>query len=265
MTERILFPNDRYRAVLKNMVQYFEVYPGIFAIVLTGSLARGKAVRGSCIDLFVFVEREQFEKLNIKSREKAYASMGGKICYYNGEVEGGIMFGDVRVDIGFTYGEFQVGHNPFDVVRDEFETTIGNLFVHCVPLFQKSTKYQRLKSKYLPYYSDTLRRERLDGTNEEFYYKTWKTRWLASRGEYFSALETLLEARRIFLQHLFIKERKYPIDYTKWLKEQCETILGMQELYPKLVTLVDGIKLSKRGIAERTTILEQIMRQCKNS
>lgn len=245
------------------MVRYFEVFPGVFAIVLVGSLARGKAIKGSCIDIGVFLEKEQFDRLasGLRTRAKAYSRLGGEICYYRGQVEGGIMFGDVRVDLDFTRGEFCPGHEPFDMARDEFETTIGNLLVYCMLLFQKGNKYQRLRSKYLPFYSDALRQERLDGTNSEFNYKTWKTRWLADRGEYLAAFETLLEAQRIFLQHLFIKERKYPIDYVKWLKEQCETILGMPELYPKLADIIEGIKLNKAGITKKIAMLEQMMQQ----
>lgn len=261
MHEKIHFPDESYRDVLEKMTDYFEAFPGVFAVVLTGSLARSKAVKGSCIDLCVFLGKKQFEKLGLglKAREKAYSRLGGEICYYTGEVEGGVEFGDVRVDMNFTDGKFRVGHMSFDIVRDEFETTIGNLLVYCVPMFQKGNRYQRLRSRYIPFYSDSLRKERLDGTNREFCYKTWKTRWLAERGEYLSALDTLLEAQRIFLQHLFIKERKYPIDYVKWLKEQCETILDMPELYPKLTRVVEGIKLNKEGIAEKVALLEQVM------
>ena len=259
----ILFPNELYRDVLEKMVRYFEVFPSVSAIVLTGSLARGRAVIGSCIDLCVFLDKEGYEALasGLKARTKAYSRMGGEVCYYAGEVEGGVEFDDIRVDIEFTDGKFQTGHMSFDIVRDEFETTIGNLLVYCLPLFQKGNKYQRLRSKYLPFLSDALRKEGLAGTESEFSYKIWKTRWLASRGEYFAALVTLLEAKRIFLQHLFIRERKYPIDYVKWLKEQCEAILGMPELYAKLADAVEGIELNKRGINEKATVLEQMMQQ----
>ena len=249
--------------VLQKTIKYFEGLPGVFAIVLTGSLARGRAVEGSCIDLSVFIEKKRFERLaaGLRARVKAYSRLGGEVCYFHGEIEGGVEFGDVRVDVNFTDGKFRRGHMSFDVVRDELETTIGNLLVYCVPLFEKGDRYQLLRSRYLPFYNDALRKERLDGTNEEFSYKSWKTRWLASRGEYFAALETLLETHGIFLQHLFVKERKYPIDYVKWLKEQCETILGMPELYPKLTAVVEGIKLNEKGIINKAAMLEQLMQQ----
>jgi hypothetical protein len=243
------------------LVDYFSRYPGVYAIVLTGSLARGKAVKGSCIDLFIFLRAEHLRLLasTINSRIEAYSRFGGQIVYYEGEVEGGIEFGEVRVDVGFTDGRFNRKHeNSFDITRDNFETTIGNLLVYSVPLYQKDTQFQQLKQKYLPFYDDALREIRLKGTVEEFDYKIWKTKWLAERGEPFAALDALLEAQRIFLQHLFIQQRKYPIDYVKWLREQCTQILAMPKLYQDITMIVDRIKLTKNGIFEKSNLLEEL-------
>jgi hypothetical protein len=243
------------------MVEYFREYPGVFAIALTGSLARGKAAKGSCIDLFVFLDTEHLQllPLTVSSRVEAYSRLGGQVCYYEGLVEGGIEFGDVRVDVGFTDGNFNVSHeHSFDITRDNLETTVGNLLVYSVPLCQKGRRFQRLKENYLPFYDDSLRESRLEGTAEEFGYKIWKTKWLTERGEYFAALDALLEAQRIFLQHLFIEERKYPIDYVKWLKEQCCEILDMPELYQELAKIVDGVKLSRKGIFGKIGLLEKL-------
>jgi hypothetical protein len=255
------FPNQDYEATLTRLVDYFKEDPSVFAVVLTGSLARGKAVEGSCIDVFVFLPIERLRCLasTIDSRIKAYSRLGGRIVYYEGDVEGGIEFGDVRVDLGFTGGVFTCKHeNSFDITRDDLETTVGNLLVYSVLLYEKGERFQLLKHEYLPYYSDALRRIRLNGTAEEFGYKIWKTRWLAERGEFLAALDSLLEARRIFLQHLFIKERKYPIDYVKWLGEQCSRVLGMPGLYHEIVQVVDGIKLTERGVLEKSALLERL-------
>jgi len=247
---------------LTKFVNYFKDYPGVYAIVLTGSLAREKAVKGSCIDLFIFLSPKHLRSLasTINSRIEAYSRLGGQIVYYKGEaIEGGIEFGDVRVDVGFTDGRFNRRHeHSFDITRDDFETTVGNLLVYSVPLFQKGTQFQQLKQKYLPFYDDALRGIRLKGTAEEFDYKIWKTRWLAERMEYIAALDALLEAQRIFLQHLFIKQRKYPIDYVKWLREQCTRILAVPELYQDITRIVDGIKLTKKGIFEKSNLLEKL-------
>jgi len=260
-TERIKFPSDDYKKPLTDLVEYFKGYDGVYAIVLTGSLARAKAVRGSCIDLYVFLNEEDFKALasNFKSRASAYARLNGQICYYEDGVEGGIKFGVVRVDVGFTNGKFEpCRENSFDVTRDEFETTVGNLLVYSIVLYQKDGRYQQLKRKYLPFYSDGLRKVRLRKTAEEFDYKIWKTRWLAKRGEYIAALYALLEAHQIFLQHLFIKERRYPIDYTKWLKEQCSTVLRAPTLYRRLLSVISRIEMTEKGIREKSDSLEDL-------
>jgi predicted nucleotidyltransferase len=261
VVHHLKYPHEGYKKVLVGLVEYFKKYPGVYAIVLTGSLARGKAVKGSCIDLCIFLSKRQFDALpsTIASRTKAYARLKGQICYYEGEVEGGIMFEDVRVDISFSDGKFNPSYdNSFDITRDEFETTIGNLFAYSMLLYERDTRYQQLKRKYLPFYDDDLRKARLDGTAKEFKYKIWKTRWLAKRGEYLAALETLLEAQQIFLQHLFIKKRKYPIDYLKWIKEQCFQILAILTLYEELTSVINGIKLTENGIVEKSNLLEKL-------
>jgi hypothetical protein len=255
------YSSDEYREILARITEYFQKYRGVYAIVLTGSLARGRAVKGSCIDLFIFLEKPQFKALAFFTRSRAYgySRLGGQICYHENELEGGIEFGKIRVDVGFTGGKFAPSHsNSFDITRDEFETTIGNLFVYSIPLYEKGQKYRRMRQKYLPFYNDELRRTRLAATSEEFRYKTWRTRWLAKRGEYFAAVHSLLEAYRIFLQHLFIKERKYPIDYVKWIKEQCSQILRMLNLYQELASVIDGMELKQKTIVGKSLLLEKI-------
>jgi predicted nucleotidyltransferase len=258
------YPSDEYEEILTRIAKYFQEYCGVYAIVLTGSLARGKAVKGSCIDLFIFLEKAQLKALTSSTRSRAYAysRLGGQVCYYQNELEGGIEFGKIRVDVGFTGDKFAPSHsNSFDITRDEFETTIGNLFVYSILLYEKGQKYRRIRQKYLPFYDDELRRTRLAGTSEEFRYKTWKTQWLAKRGEYFAAVDSLLEAYRIFLQHLFIKERKYPIDYVKWIKEQCSQILQMPNLYQELASVINGIELKQKTILGKSLLLEKIFNE----
>ena len=260
-THGLGFPNRDYRRILEGMCEYFKRYPGTNAIVLTGSLARGKAVEGSCIDLAVFLNKEAFASLGstVNRRARAYARLGGRICYHSGNVEGGVTFGKVRVDLIFTDGRLDPQQqDSYDVTRDEFETTVGNLFVYSVLMYVRGRAYQQMKERYLPFYDDALRKTRLQATAAEFRHKTWKARWLAERGEYVAALYSLLEAQRIFIQHLFIKERKYPIDYVKWLREQCKEILRMPDLYGEFTSTLGGIELTQEGITERSVMVEAI-------
>jgi len=257
----LAYPNENYERILAKVIGYFKRHRDVYAIVLTGSLARGKAVEGSCIDMCIFLEKRCFDALasTVKSRSEAYSRLGGNICFHEGELEGGILFGDVRVDLIFTYGKFDFhSENSLDITRDEFETTIGNLFAHSVLLYEKGKRYQKLKQKYLPFYNSRLRKARLAGTRDELNYKIWKTKWLAERGEYLASLAVLLEAQRIFLQYLFIKKRKYPIDYIKWVKEQCIHILRMPVLYHELVSTIDGVELTKRGMNAKANTLEKL-------
>jgi hypothetical protein len=128
-------------------------------------------------------------------------------------------------------------------------------------LYERGPSYERLRRKYLPFYGQRLREARLRATAEEFRYKIWKAQWLARRDEFHAALDTLLEARRILLQHLFIKMRKYPIDYTKWIKEQCDQILGMPQLYRELRSTIEGVELTRNGILRKSIALRNISKK----
>ena len=55
----------------------------------------------------------------------------------------------------------------------------------------------------------------------------------------FSVFQPLLRCAREFLQALFIALRIYPIAYDKWIQEQIVEILGLPELYAKLVGLLE--------------------------
>jgi predicted nucleotidyltransferase len=39
------YPLEQHKKVLAELVGYYREYPGVYAVVLTGSLARGKAVK----------------------------------------------------------------------------------------------------------------------------------------------------------------------------------------------------------------------------
>src|SRR3989304_3785834 len=82
---RILFPNEQYREVLQKTAKYFEALPGVFAVILTGSLARGKAVEGSCIDL-VFLEDYEGFFVRRAGRVRLCDVDGesrGEVCYFH--------------------------------------------------------------------------------------------------------------------------------------------------------------------------------------
>ena len=88
------YPHEGYQKILKGLVEYFRGYPGVYAIALTGSLAPGRAVRGSCIDLYIFLRRKQFDALTstVEKRAKAYSHLKGHVCWHANGVEGGIEF-----------------------------------------------------------------------------------------------------------------------------------------------------------------------------
>jgi len=144
---------------------------------------------------------------------------------------------------------------------DGFELEIGNDFVYCLPLYERDDTYKSLARKYLPYYGDDIRKERLEATRKEFEDRIKKAKWLAERGLLFNALSTLQFSSKIFLQHLFIKRRVYPIKYDKWVKYQIVDILHEPELYKKLVEIHTIPKLTNKFLMAKADLLHNLMQK----
>ena len=66
-----------------------------------------------------------------------------------------------HVDLEFSDGHFGPTPRGWTSGPDEFELVIGNYLVYSVPLHQKNDYFDELKARWLPYYDENLRRERL--------------------------------------------------------------------------------------------------------
>lgn len=268
------FPTSEHEKIVNIMTDYFKSDPRIFAVVLEGSLARGQAVIGSCVDLGIFIYPDDmgkfFRREETRKRIADYAKMGGKTQRYWGEspdsrrdieMEHEIEFEDSLVDVDLLFrSDIPRLRNQLGICQDQFDLGVGNLFVYCIPLYERDNTYKSLAKKYLPFYDDEIRKERLEGTRKEFDQRIQKIKWLADRGQLFDCYSQLLLSFKIFLQHLFIKERKYPISYKKWIKYQITDILHKPELYEKL-TGVLALRPSSEVMKTNADLLNSLMEQ----
>ena len=263
----MIFPSSKHERILNKMVNYFKLDARIFAIILHGSLARGQADVSSCIDLGIFVYQDHMEDFftskEIRKRAADYGKMGGKLWVSSGiqELPEIVKFGNISVDILFRNENIRRYKDQVGICNDNFDVTIGNLFVNCVPLFEQDDTYKLLKKQYLPFYSEEIRKERLEGTRKEFNYRIDKAKWLAERGLLFNSLTTLHVSFTIFLQNLFIKKRVYPIYYTKWIKYQVVDILNEPELYEKLVQVFTIERLSESVLKRNANLMYNLMEE----
>jgi len=84
---------------------------------------------------------------------------------------------------------------------------IGNLLTYSVPLWQGSDYFTRLKQRWLPYYDDGLRQQRLAMVRHYCLNNLHHIPLYIERGLYFQSFDRLYNAYREFLQALFIARR----------------------------------------------------------
>jgi hypothetical protein len=143
---------------------------------------------------------------------------------------------------------------------DYVEVSVGNLFVHSVPLFLRGPRFHGLARPWLPFYDDALRRERLDAAR-------WfvldnnlaRIPWFVERELYFQALDRLYRAFRGFLLALHVSRRTYPLAYNKWIHEQVAENLGLPELYERLPPLFELERLESDALVWKADDLRALV------
>jgi hypothetical protein len=81
----------------------------------------------------------------------------------------------------------------------------------------------------------------------------------SQRGLFFQCLKRLHHALEETLQALFIKARRYPIAYDKWVEEQVSEILERPDLYTLFVQVVTLPQLDVQTFKEKTSLLFSVL------
>jgi predicted nucleotidyltransferase len=248
------YPTHEHEDASRRVVELFSKEGCVRAVLLTCSCARGKASRDSCLDITILIDRDSpaDERRGLETRwaewakaEPAFVRLAGVGRYS-------------MVDLEFSDGSFTPGPHGWTTGPDEFELTIGNLLVYCVPLWQRDGSFRTLAAKWLPYYDEALRRERLDMVSRYFHNHIRHIPLYVDRGLYFQSFKRLTNAFGEFLQALFISRRVYPIAYDKWIKEQIAEILGLPDLYPSLPELFQIRSFESPEMIEKSEMLETL-------
>src|SRR5260370_7160004 len=139
------------------VVDFFAARDDTDAVILMGSCARGKAVRGCCVDFLILLRPDVFPRgkdpLERQWKEFYTSAETFRVLQQLGKYS--------HVDLDFIDGRFVPKARGWTSGPDEFELEIGNTLVYAVPLWQRSDYLDRLKAQWLPYYSEALRQERL--------------------------------------------------------------------------------------------------------
>ena len=116
-----------------------------------------KQAEDSCLDMLVLGRPETMSTAQTdiqKAWDEFYttASVFQKL---------GVVGTYAHVDLEFSDGDFAPTSRGWTDGPDEFELIIGNYLAYSVPLHQKGNYFDELREKWLPYYNEDLRRERL--------------------------------------------------------------------------------------------------------
>jgi hypothetical protein len=249
------YPTIEHERAAGTVVHFFSASPVVEAVTLTCSCARGKASRDSCLDMAVLVRPEIFatvrERLEAQWDEFYRQEDVFKKLPQVGKYS--------HVDLEFFDGCFVPPSHGWTSGTDGFELEIGNHLVYSVPLWKNSDYLDDLKAQWLPYYDEILRRERLAMVRRYCFNNLDHIPLYVNRGLHFQAFDRFYNAIGEFLQALFIAHRTYPIAYDKWIREQVEEILGLTELYRKLVKFFEITSFESQEIAAKAEDLAYLL------
>ena len=251
-----VYPTPEHQKAAEAITEHFVSNHKIDAVLLVNSCARGKATRDSCLDI-IMLARPDPSRSQIK---RIGSRMGGIREIKSGRPE--LLYKAGKYSVvhpDFIHGVFVPHEQDEAAGPDDFELQVGNFLAYSVPLWQGSSYLDELKGQWLPYYSEELRRKRLE-----------RVRWFClnnlhhipsymERGLFFQSFDRLYNAYQEFLQALFIARRTYPIAYNKWIHEQIVEILGLPELYEQLTHLFEIRQFESHEIAEKGKEVEELL------
>lgn len=214
------YPTRAHAQAAAAIVAFFAARREPETILLVNSCARGKATPDSCLDITVLVP--------------AGAATAALAAAWQHHEATDPVFATLR-----QAGRFAPGPLPADEDPDDVELGIGNMLVYAVPLWERGDRLARLRDRWLPYYEEAVRQERLAAVARCCRHHLAHIPPYVGRGLSFQAFARLWRAFQLFLQALFIAHRTYPIAYDKWIREQVVELLGLPDLYAQLPPLFE--------------------------
>lgn len=272
------FPTAEHRRAALTLARHFFFGdPAVKAVLLSGSLARGRGSETSCVDITImvpppdwdgFLERSNALAEGLRTKEVRPVPFGDGCAVFfsrndliSASVPGvGDLPASVRVDVGYHNGVIEP--NLVDLPReDDFELAAGNLAVYSIALLERDGWWKAWRRQFLPYFSEDVREAKLMAVEGDFWHNIRTVREMADRGLLFHGVERTYFAFKYLLQTLFLRQGKYPIDYMKHVREQVVEILGLPELLPELEKAFDFGTLSPEGLRSRADHLADLFRR----
>ena len=247
------YPTPQHAAASRAVLAFFQEREGVEAVLLVNSCARGKATRDSCLDIVVLCRPAGTDIKTLEALWYAHCTSAPVFA----ELERAGKYAEVHLDI--LTGEYAPSHREWTGGPDDFELQIGNHLVYSHTLWQGEDYLGELKARWLPYYPDELRRERLALARLYCLNNLHHIPLYVERDLYFQSFDRLYNAFKEFLQALFIHRRLYPIAYDKWIHEQVAEILGLPELYAQIPPLFEIERFESRALIDKAQVLEELL------
>jgi hypothetical protein len=253
MPDQDRYPTAEHARAADAIVSYFSTSPGVETILLTNSCARGTATRDSCLDIAILAPADAPGR---EALAPAWARFqAADPCVAALRAVG--RFSVVHLDV--IDGAFRPDPRDLDSGADWFEVELGNYLVYARPLWQPGDHYAHLRARWLPYYGDDLRAERLAAVRSSCLHHLDHIPPYVERGLFFQSFDRLYIAFALFLQGLFIARRTYPIAYNKWIRQQIIDILGMPDLYPELPRLFEIERFESTELVAKARALRALL------
>lgn len=230
MTLKPIFPTDLHKNVAELVRDYFIKIPNVDTFLVVNSCARGVAVPESDLDFAVLVKPDTTasEKFDIENNWLTYSINQPTINKYKQSSQ----FAHLHLDI--IDGNYKPTIIEIGEPADYFELEIGNHICYSAIMDNAGSFFKELQKKWLPYYNEDLRLQRLAMLIKACEYDLNHIPVFVKRGLYFQAFDILCKAFQEYLQVLFIANKTYPIAYNKWIKYQVVNLLKKPDVYPKL-------------------------------
>jgi predicted nucleotidyltransferase len=249
------FPTSLHQHTAEVIRDYFLAISKVDTVLVVNSCARGQAVPESDLDFAILVKPgiSTNEIRTIQADWQTYSATQSILMDYKRSGPFAHLHLDI-IDGKYIPGVIEVGE-PIDY----FEVEIGNQLCYSAPMGDTGSYFKMQQEKWLPYYSEDLRSERLAMVKQACNYDLDHIPFFMKRGLYFQAFDILNKAFQKYLQVLFISQRVYPIAYNKWIKEQVEKWLDMGELYPKLPPILSVSNIESDEVNMKANILRELL------
>jgi predicted nucleotidyltransferase len=255
MALKATFPTPLHQEVAELIRDYFLAFPAIDTVLVVNSCARGNAVPESDLDFAILTTPGTTikERSRIEGLWQTYQQTKPAFLKYRQSNQ----FAHLHLDI------IEANYTPINQEKGEpidyFEIEIGNQVCYSAPMGNAGPYFKELQNKWLPYYNEDLRLQRVSMSRSACEYDLDHIPLFVKRELYFQAFDILCKAFQEYLQTLFIVNRIYPIAYNKWIKEQVAKWLNMPDLYTKLPPILSVSNIESNEIIEKAALLRQLL------